>query len=67
MSILGKLKILQIIQKQWDLLIILQVSKSITEKDTKLQRLMKTDAMDGDLIRYLPTMVELIYQDDLQY
>ena len=23
---------------------------------------MKADIMDGDLIRYLPTMVELIYQ-----
>ena len=36
--------------------------KNVIEKVDKLQRLVKLGVMDGDLIKYLPDMAELVYQ-----
>lgn len=36
--------------------------KNVTEKVGKLQRLVKLGIMDGDLIKYLSDMTELVYQ-----
>ena len=36
--------------------------KNVTEKVGHLQRLVKLGIMDGDLIKYLSDMTELVYQ-----
>ena len=39
--------------------------KKLTEKFDEIQRLIDTRVMDADLIKYLPTLAELVYQDML--
>ena len=36
--------------------------KNTSEKVDKVHRLMKAGVMDGNLIKYLPSMVELVFQ-----
>ena len=36
--------------------------KNVSEKVGKLQKLVKVGVMDGNLIKYLPSMAELAYQ-----